>query len=65
MTDATDLPDLPDDPDAATFYAESLRIPVRWKWYSAEGQPADGVEEAERTLEAVMRLLPECAVTGV
>ena len=49
----------PDDLDAATFYAESLMIPVRWKWYSADGQPADGVEEAERAIEAVMRRLPQ------
>ncbi len=29
-------------------------IPVRWKWYSGDGRPAEGVEEAERTLEAVI-----------
>ena len=33
---------LPDDPDAQTFYAESLMVPVRWKWY-ADGKPAEGL----------------------
>ena len=45
----------PDDVDAATIYAESLMIPVRWRWYAADGSPAAGVAEAERTLEAVIR----------
>jgi len=49
----------PDDPDAATIYAESLMIPVRWHWYSANGAPAAGVPEAEHTLEAVMRRWPQ------
>ena len=48
---------LPDDPDAQTFYAESLLIPVRWRWY-AGGEPAKGVEEAERVLETVLRRYP-------
>ena len=49
----------PDDPDAATMYAESLMIPVRWHWYGADGAPAAGVAEAERALEAVLRRWPE------
>lgn len=49
----------PDDLDAATLYAESLMIPVRWHWYTADGTPATGVAEAERTLEAVLRRWPE------
>jgi tetratricopeptide (TPR) repeat protein len=44
----------PDDPDAQTIFAESLMIPVRWHWY-ANGTPAAGMAEAERTLEAVIR----------
>jgi tetratricopeptide (TPR) repeat protein len=51
---------LPDDPDAQTFFAESLMIPVRWKWY-AGGKPADGVEEAERALQSVLRRYPQHA----
>jgi tetratricopeptide (TPR) repeat protein len=49
----------PDDPDAQTFYAESLLIPVRWHWYAADGTPAPGVPEAERTLEEVLRRWPD------
>ena len=49
----------PDDPDAQTWFAESLMVPVRWKWYSAQGEPAEGVAEAERVLEAVLRKFPD------
>src|ERR1035441_4295300 len=49
----------PDDLAAATFYAESLMVPVRWHWYSHDGEPAAGVLEAERVLEQVLRRWPE------
>jgi tetratricopeptide (TPR) repeat protein len=49
----------PDDLDAQTLYAESLMIPFRWKWYSGDGKPADGMPEAERVLEGVLRRWPE------
>jgi tetratricopeptide (TPR) repeat protein len=49
----------PDDPDAQTLYAEALMIPVRWKWYGPDGKPAQGVQEAEQVLEAVMRRYPQ------
>lgn len=49
----------PDDFDALTIYAESLMIPTRWHWYSADGKPAEGVAEAERTLEVVLRRWPD------
>ena len=49
----------PDDLDAATLYAESLMVPVRWRWYSADGKAAAGVAEAEHTLEQVLRRWPE------
>lgn len=49
----------PDDLDAQTLYAEALLIPTRWHWYTASGQPAPGVAEAERTLEAVLRRWPD------
>ncbi len=32
----------PDDLDAATLYAESLMVPVRWQWWQANGTPAAG-----------------------
>jgi tetratricopeptide (TPR) repeat protein len=49
----------PEDLDAATLLAESLMVPVRWKWYAADGTPAAGMEEAERTLERVLRRWPD------
>jgi tetratricopeptide (TPR) repeat protein len=49
----------PDDLDAQTLYAESLMIPTRWKWYSGDGHPAEGMPEAERALESVLRRWPE------
>lgn len=49
----------PDDLDAQTFYAESLLIPVRWHWYTADGTAAPGVAEAERMLEEVLRRWPD------
>lgn len=48
----------PDDLDARTLYAESLMIPVRWHWYTADGTPAPGVADAERALEEVLRRWP-------
>jgi len=45
----------PDDLDAATFHAESLLMPARWKWWTPDGTPAPGVEEALSILESVMR----------
>src|SRR6185295_9557029 len=49
----------PDDLDALTLYAESLMVPVRWRWYANDGTPADGTAEAERVLEQVLRRWPE------
>lgn len=48
----------PDDPDAQTLYAEALMVPVRWRFYPAGGKPAEGVEEAQHVLEAVLRRYP-------
>lgn len=48
----------PDDLDAATLYAESLMLPVRWKWFQ-EGKAAPGTNEAIAVLEEVMRRYPE------
>jgi tetratricopeptide (TPR) repeat protein len=45
----------PDDLDAQVLLAEALMIPVRWKWYGKDGKPAEGVAEAERVLEGVLR----------
>jgi tetratricopeptide (TPR) repeat protein len=49
----------PDDLDAQTLYAESLLIPTRWHWYTADGKPADGVADAERVLEQILRRWPD------
>jgi hypothetical protein len=49
----------PDDLDAQTLYAEALMIPVRWKWYGSDGHAAEGMPDAERTLEGVLRRWPE------
>ena len=49
----------PDDPDAQTLLAEALMLPVRWHWYSFDGKPAAGVEEAEHVLETVLRRFPD------
>jgi tetratricopeptide (TPR) repeat protein len=49
----------PDDPDLQTFYADSLMVPSRWRWYGPDGKPGEGIEEAERVLEAVLRRFPE------
>lgn len=48
----------PDDLDALTFYAESLMVPSRWRWYGADGRPAAGQLEAENKLEEVLRRWP-------
>ena len=49
----------PDDLDAAVFYAESIMIPHRWRWFQRDGAPKEGMAEAIHKLEAVMRRLPE------
>ncbi|MGC4048935.1 MAG: hypothetical protein QM757_05355 [Paludibaculum sp.] len=48
----------PDDPDAAAIYAESLMVKVRWKWWNADGTPAEGTAQAVSTLEQVLRRYP-------
>jgi tetratricopeptide (TPR) repeat protein len=48
----------PDDLDALTFYADSLMIPVRWRWFLQNGQPNVGAEQAIGALETVLRREP-------
>ena len=36
-------------------------IPIRWKWYAADGTPAAGELEAEHALEGVLRRWPSHA----
>lgn len=48
----------PDDPDAAALYAESLMVKVRWKWWHADGSPAEGTAQAVSVLEQVLRRNP-------
>jgi tetratricopeptide (TPR) repeat protein len=48
----------PDDLEIQTFFAESLMIPPRWKWFTPAGLPAEGMDEALQVLEQVMRRNP-------
>src|SRR5215471_15927336 len=48
----------PDDLDALTFYADSLMIPVRWRWFLQNGKPNTGTEQAIAALETVLRRDP-------
>jgi tetratricopeptide (TPR) repeat protein len=50
---------LPDDLDAQTMYAEALMVPVRWRWWNADGTPAAGMAEAVEVLEQVLRRHPD------
>jgi tetratricopeptide (TPR) repeat protein len=49
----------PDDPDVVTLFGESLMIPHRWQWWSKEGVPAEGTEEAVQALQTVLRRHPD------
>ena len=51
----------PDDLDAATLYAESLMNFNRWNWWSADGKPTAGTEEAINVLESVLKRHPNHA----
>jgi hypothetical protein len=48
----------PDDLDAATLFAESAMDLRPWKFWSADGKPAEGTEEIVATLESVLRRDP-------
>jgi tetratricopeptide (TPR) repeat protein len=48
----------PDDLDAATLYAESAMNLHPWKFWTADGKPAEGTEEIVATLESVLRRDP-------
>jgi hypothetical protein len=47
-----------DDPDAATLYAESLMNLNPWKYWSADGKPAERTLEFVGVLESVLRRWP-------
>ncbi len=49
----------PDDLDAGALYAESLLVLKRWRWWNRDGTPADGIAEAVRVLEHVLRRDPQ------
>ena len=49
----------PDDLDAATLYAESAMNLRPWKFWTADGKPAEGTEEIVATLESVLRRNPD------
>jgi tetratricopeptide (TPR) repeat protein len=48
----------PDDTDAASLYAESLMVPVRWKWWQ-NGKPAGEMAECIRVIERVLKRDPD------
>lgn len=48
-----------DDPDAVSLYAETLMVPVRWRWFTKDGKPAGEMAESIALLEQVMRRDPE------
>lgn len=47
-----------DDPDAATMFAESLMVPVRWRWW-VNGKPNGEMALCIRTLEQVIKRDPD------
>jgi tetratricopeptide (TPR) repeat protein len=49
----------PDDLDAATLYAESLMDLNPWKFWTADGEPAERTEEILAVLESVLRRDPD------
>lgn len=49
----------PDDLDAATLFAETLMVPVRWRWFTRDGKPAGDMAECIAALESVMRRDPD------
>jgi tetratricopeptide (TPR) repeat protein len=49
----------PQDNDAAVLYAESLMDLNPWKFWSADGQPAEGTLELVKTLERVLARRPD------
>ena len=48
----------PDDPDAASLFAESLMVPVRWRWWK-DAKPAGEMALAIRTLEQILKRDPD------
>ncbi len=49
----------PDDLDAAALYAETLMVPVRWRWFTKDGQPAGEMAECIAVLEAILKRDPD------
>lgn len=49
----------PDDADIATLYAESLMNLRPWKFWAADGTPAEGTNEIVRVLEGVLADAPQ------
>lgn len=48
----------PTDDDIAVLYAESIMDLRPWKFWSHDGKPAEGTEEAVKTLQSVLRRNP-------
>jgi tetratricopeptide (TPR) repeat protein len=50
----------PNDPDAGALFAESMMDLNPWNFWTAAGKPNPGTEEIVATLEAVLKLAPDC-----
>ena len=49
----------PDDLDVVTLFGESLMVLNRWQWWSKDGSPTAGTEEAVHAFETVLRRDPD------
>lgn len=48
-----------DDPDAAVLYAESILDINPWNQWSLDGKPLEGTMEAVKTLQSVLKRIPD------
>ncbi len=49
----------PNDPDAGTLYADALMNRRPWDYWTKEGLPRPGIEQAVATLEGVLKQFPD------
>jgi tetratricopeptide (TPR) repeat protein len=49
----------PSDPDAGTLYADALMNRKPWDYWTKEGLPRPGIEQAIATLESVIKQFPD------
>lgn len=51
----------PEDNEIATLYAESVRDTTPWVYYTADGKPKPGIDQALAALEGVLKRKPDHA----